>query len=67
MSDDKEEKSGRTQQERQDRTIAVIALVGIVAAVIWRLIAPWTGLRTDVAFIVVMVLGLLAAARLKRR
>lgn len=67
MNNDNGEKSERAQQERQDRTIAVISLVGIVAAVIWRLVAPWTGLRTDVPFVMVMVLGFLAAARLKRR
>jgi Flp pilus assembly protein TadB len=67
MNDDETAKQDQSQRNRQDRVIALIALVGILAAVIWRFVAPWTGLHADVAFIVVIVLGLLAAARLKGR
>ena len=57
----------QAQRRRRDRTIAVVAFVGIIAAVVWRFIAPWTGLRADIAFIVVMLVGVLAATRLTRR
>ena len=41
-----------------ERVVAWIGIFCGVAAVIWRLIWPWTGSRTDLIFIPVSVLGI---------
>jgi hypothetical protein len=67
MNDESNIEEEQAQQKRRDRTLAAVALIGIAAAVVWKIIGPWTGPRTDLAFIVVTVIGVLAVARLTRR
>jgi hypothetical protein len=40
--------------------VLIVAAIGGLAAVLWRLIWPWTGARTDFIFIVVCLVGLTA-------
>ncbi len=57
----------QAQRKRRDRTVAVIAAVGIAAAVLYKLIWPWTSLRTDLIFLGVTLVGIFAASRLRKR
>jgi len=43
------------------RAIAVVAVIGCIAGVVWRLVWPWTGKQTDLIFIAIMVVGIIAA------
>jgi hypothetical protein len=51
--------------EAASATIGCVA--GVIAAAIWRLIWPWTGLRTDVVFLGVISIGVIIIWWVKRR
>jgi hypothetical protein len=44
------------------RVLGVLATVALVAGVVWKFIWPWTGWRTDMIFLCVTVIGLVAGA-----
>jgi hypothetical protein len=44
------------------RVLGVLATVALVAGVVWKFIWPWTGWRTDMIFLGVTVIGLVAGA-----
>jgi hypothetical protein len=55
----------RRQRKRRDRVIATIAALGVLAAVTYKLVWPWSSLRTDLIFLGIILVGIVAAARLK--
>ena len=67
MSDESIGEREQAQQKRRDRTLTVVAAIGLGAAMIWKFILPWTTLRTDLAFMFLTFIGLLAVSRLTRR
>jgi hypothetical protein len=53
------------QRKRRDRVIGTIAALGVLAAVIYKLVWPWSSLRTDLVFLGIILVGIVAAVRLK--
>jgi hypothetical protein len=51
-----------TRKSRYSRALGVLAVVALAAGLVWKLIWPWTNERTDVIFLCVSVLGLIAGA-----
>ena len=55
----------QAQRKRRDRTLAMIAGLGIVAAVIYKFVWPWTSLRADLIFLGITLTGIFAVSRLE--
>ena len=45
-------------RELVERVALWIVIICGVAAVVWRLISPWTGIRTDLVFILIFAIGI---------
>ena len=53
---------GPVRAGRRARLLGAIAFVALGAGLIWRLIWPWTGSRTDLIFLCISVSGLIAGS-----
>lgn len=65
MESDPDAADEQSQRKRRERILGVVGLIAIAVGVVWKFLSPWTNLKTDVAAIVVMFIGLIAASRLK--
>jgi hypothetical protein len=61
------ESSANNRRGSRQMIIGIVAAVGITAALVYKLIWPWTGWRTDVTFLGITLIGIFAASRLKKR
>jgi len=53
------------RRKRMERLVAWFCVLCVIAALIWRFIWPWTGLRTDLIFIGIFAAGALGMWWLK--
>ena len=66
MADDPPGTSNPTREKRYFRVLGVVAAVALAAGLVWKLFWPWTSSRTDLIFLCVSVLGLIAGAAATR-
>jgi hypothetical protein len=67
MGTDPADSGGPARLKRGNLASAIVAAVGILAAITWRIVWPWTGTVADAIFLAVIVIGLTAAFALRKR
>jgi hypothetical protein len=55
-----------TREKRCSRVLGIVAAVALAAGLVWKFIWPWTSSRTDLIFLCVGVLGVIAGAAATR-